>query len=125
MRRARHFRVTGFLLDQIFTARPRGDDLFMGITSDAPEDMHITGIAGYDPKADEWTFVAESAVFDEVPEGAATELFVPTFTAHYGGGMTRNYFTRFRGWLYDNGDTLALAVIAALLAAWATAMWRD
>ncbi len=76
--------VSGCLLDQIFTARPNDKHaLFRGITTDAPEDMHITGIAGYDPMGDAWTFVCESAVFDPVPEGQEPPVFSPTFTAHY------------------------------------------
>ena len=83
MRRARHFNVTGALLDSIFTSRPRNGDRFKGITSDAPEDVHITGIAGYEPMTDVWTFVAESAAFDEVVEGATPPRWDPTFTTHY------------------------------------------
>ena len=86
MRRARHFMVSGDLLNQIFTARPRDDGaLFKGITSDAPEDMHITGIAGYDPMGDAWTFVCESAIFDPLIEGQEPPVFSPTFTKHYEG----------------------------------------
>ncbi len=87
MRRAGHFQVSGDLLDQIFTARPKdgtgGNGLFKGMTSDAPEDMHITGIAGYDPMGDMWTFVCESATFDPLIEGEEPPLFTPTFTTHY------------------------------------------
>jgi hypothetical protein len=86
MRRARHFQVTGDLFDLIFTARPREDGaLFKGITSDAPDDMHITGIAGYDPMGDMWTFVCESTTFDPLIEGEAPPVFTPTFATHYEG----------------------------------------
>ena len=86
MRRARRVEITGCLLDLFLTAQPREDSArFCGITSDAPEDMHVTGIDGYDPVRDVWTFVVESAVFNEVPEGAIPTLFTPTFTAHYEG----------------------------------------
>ena len=85
MRRARRFIVSGCLLDQIFTNRPNDVDraLFKGVTSDTPEDMHITGMAEYDAVRDEWTFVCESAVFDELKEGEAPPFFTPCFTTHY------------------------------------------
>ena len=83
MRRRRRFFVSGVFLDQIFTARPEKDRMFKGITSDAPEDMHVVGVCDYEPMRDTWTFIAESAVFDEVPEGADPPLWAPTFTSHY------------------------------------------
>ena len=86
MRRARRVQITGCLLDLMLTARPREDSArFCGITSDAPEDMHVTGFEGYDPVCNVWTLVVESAVFGEVPKGAIPPLFVPTFTAHFEG----------------------------------------
>ena len=87
-RRMRRFEVSGELLDQMFTARPRNDDLYKGFTSDAPEDMHIVGVSAYDPRRDVWTLIVESAVFDELAEGATPPLFTPTFTAHYEGAET-------------------------------------
>jgi len=86
MRRARRFEVSGCFFDQMFTARPREGALFRGVTSDAPEDMRITGVSGYDPDRDVWTFVCESAVFEPLGECEIPPLFTPAFTAHYDGG---------------------------------------
>ncbi len=86
MRRAKRFEVSSEFFDQIFTARPRGKALFKGISSDVPADMHITGTAGYDPTrggGGVWTFICESATFDELAEGEEPPLFLPIFTAYY------------------------------------------
>ncbi len=84
MRRARKFNVSGCLLNQIFTSRANDEgDLFRGITSDAPEDMRLTGLVGYDAECDLWTFVCESQAFEPVPEGAEAPPFTPAYTVHF------------------------------------------
>ena len=85
MRRVRKMEVSGDLLNQIFTARPNAEgDRFRGISTDAPEDMRITGIVGYDCERDVWTFVCESEVFDPlISEGCTPPLFAPAYTAHF------------------------------------------
>jgi hypothetical protein len=39
--------------------------------------------------------------------------------------MKRIRFTRFRGWLHDNSDWLALAVMVAVLAAYLRTLWEE
>ena len=82
-RRAKRIQVSGELLDQMFTCKPRLDARFLGIVSDAPEDMHVVGIAGYDALNDNWTFVCESKQFDPLLEGEEPPLFSPQFTSHF------------------------------------------
>ena len=84
MRRARRMEVSGDLLNQIFTARANDrDERFRGISTDAPEDMRITGVVGYDCERDVWTFVCESAVFEPLAEGETPPLFAPAYTTHF------------------------------------------
>ena len=75
--------VTRCLLDMLFAAKPNGERRFNYITSDAPEDLHLTGLFEFDWDRDVFRFVAESAEWSEVPEGTKIPEFTPQFTGHY------------------------------------------
>ncbi len=82
-RRVKRIQVSGALLDQFLTCKPRADARFLGIVSDAPEDMHVVHIYGTGTPGDPWSFICESATFDPVAVGEEPPLFTPQFTSHF------------------------------------------
>ena len=86
-RRCKAVSVSGVVLDSFLTMTPRNNvfmgSMCLGITSDAPDDMHIVALLSHDPMTDVWTFLCESEAFDPVPEGQPAPDFTPIFQTHY------------------------------------------
>ncbi len=86
-RRCKVVSISGKMLDAFFTKPPRsigfGGSMCIGITSDAPDDMHVIALLGRNEKTDTWTFICESEAFEPVPEGQPAPDFTPLFESHY------------------------------------------
>jgi len=82
-RRQKAVRVAGEIVDRFFSVPPKNDCRFLGITSDAPDDLHVLGVLARTFDPDVWTFLCESDEFDPVPEGSLVPEFTPTYHTHY------------------------------------------
>lgn len=94
-RRHKAVTISGNLLDQFLCMAPRstmidGAVMCTGITSTAPNDLHVIGLISHDLVRDTWNFLCESTEFGVVPEGTVVPSYTPMFTTHWGEHVPSN-----------------------------------